>query len=104
MIGAIGKEVLKTAMTNVLRTPDTRFAALPDFPFEPRYVDVNGLRMNYVDVGPRDAAPVLLLHGEPTWSFLYRHMIPPLAGAGLRVVAPDLVGFGRSDKPAERGA
>jgi haloalkane dehalogenase len=104
MIGAIGKEVLKTAMTNILRTPDTRFAALPDFPFEPRYVDVNGLRMHYVDEGPRDAAPVLLLHGEPTWSYLYRHMIPPLAGAGLRVVAPDLVGFGRSDKPAERGA
>jgi haloalkane dehalogenase len=87
---------------NILRTPDERFAALPDFPFAPRYTEVSGLRIHYVDEGPRDAAPVLLLHGEPSWSFLYRKMIPVLAGAGHRVVAPDLVGFGRSDKPSER--
>jgi len=87
----------------VLRTPDERFAALPEFPYEPRYVEVDGgLRVAYVDEGPADGAVVLLLHGEPSWSFLYRRMIPVLAGAGLRVVAPDLVGFGRSDKPARR--
>jgi haloalkane dehalogenase len=85
-----------------LRTPDARFAALPGYSFAPHYADVLGLRMHYVDEGPRDAAPVLLLHGEPSWSFLYRKMIPVLVAAGHRVVAPDLVGFGRSDKPSER--
>lgn len=85
-----------------LRTPDDRFAALPGYPFAPRYVEVDGLRVHYVDEGPRDAAPVLCLHGEPSWSYLYRKMIPILAGAGQRVVAPDLVGFGRSDKPTRR--
>jgi haloalkane dehalogenase len=92
----------------VLRTPDERFAGLPDFPFAPRYVEVPGpegaLRMHFVDEGPRGAPVVLLLHGEPTWSFLYRRMIPRLAAAGLRAVAPDHVGFGRSDKLAERTA
>jgi haloalkane dehalogenase len=83
-----------------LRTPDDRFADLVDYPFAPHYVEVGGARMHYVDEGPAGADPVLLLHGEPTWSFLYRHRIPVLAGAGHRVVAPDLVGFGRSDKPA----
>ncbi len=88
---------------HVLRTPDERFADLPDYPFEPRYLTVHGnLRMHYVDEGPGDAAPVLLLHGEPTWSFLYRHMIVGLVERGHRVVAPDLIGFGRSDKPAAR--
>jgi haloalkane dehalogenase len=87
----------------VLRTPDDRFSRLPDYPFEAHYVDV-GLRMHYVDEGPRDADPILLLHGEPSWSFLYRHMIPVLQQAGYRVVAPDLIGFGRSDKPASREA
>jgi haloalkane dehalogenase len=91
----------------VLRTPDDRFTALPDFPFAPRYVELPPLdgatlRMAYVDEGPRAADPVLLLHGEPSWSFLYRKMIPILVDAGHRVVAPDLVGFGRSDKPAAR--
>lgn len=87
---------------DVLRTPDERFAHVSDFPFAPRYATVDGLRIHYVDEGPRNAAPVLLLHGEPSWSFLYRTMIPILVAAGHRVVAPDLVGFGRSDKPARR--
>ena len=86
----------------VLRTPESRFEDLPGYPFAPHYVEIDGLRMHYVDEGPQDAAPVLLLHGEPTWSYLYRKMIPPLVDAGHRVVAPDLVGFGRSDKPSER--
>ena len=86
----------------ILRTPDERFAALPGYPFAPHYVELDGLRMHYVDEGPHEADPVLLLHGEPSWSYLYRTMIPVLTGAGHRVVAPDLVGFGRSDKPAQR--
>ncbi len=86
----------------ILRTPDRRFARLPNFPFAPHFCEVDGLRVHYVDEGPRDAAPVLLMHGEPTWSFLYRHMIPLLVAAGHRAVAPDLIGFGRSDKPARR--
>lgn len=85
-----------------LRTPDARFENLPDYPFAPHYVEIAGLRMHYVDEGPDSAETVLLLHGEPSWSYLYRHMIPPLADAGLRVVAPDLIGFGRSDKPAKK--
>ena len=89
---------------NVLRTPDDRFVGLPDFPFEPNYASISdgALRVHYLDEGPRDAAPVLLLHGEPSWCFLYRHMIPALVAAGHRVIAPDLVGFGRSDKPSEQ--
>ncbi len=84
----------------LLRTPDERFHDLPGYPFEPRYVTVDGVRMHYVDEGT--GPTVLLLHGEPSWSYLYRKMIPLLAAAGLRAVAPDLVGFGRSDKPAAR--
>lgn len=85
-----------------LRTPDERFSGLPDYPFVPHYHHVTPeLRLHYVDEGARDAPPVLMLHGEPTWSFLYRHMIPPVAAAGLRVLAPDLIGFGKSDKPVE---
>ena len=85
----------------ILRTPEQRFASLPDYPYDPAYVEVApGLRMHYVEGGPRDAPPVLLMHGEPTWSYLYRHMIPRIAAAGLRAIAPDLIGFGRSDKPA----
>lgn len=87
---------------DVVRTPDERFAGLPGFEFAPRYVEVDGLRMHYVDEGPRDGATVLLLHGEPSWSYLYRTMIPVLVDAGLRAVAIDLVGFGRSDKPTRR--
>jgi haloalkane dehalogenase len=86
---------------DILRTPDERFANLPDFPYQPNYAEVCGLRMHYVDEGPSDAMPVLLVHGEPSWSFLYRKMIPIITGAGHRVIAPDLIGFGRSDKPTK---
>lgn len=81
----------------VLRTPQERFADLPDFPFAPRYREVDGLRLAHLDEG--DGPPVVLLHGEPTWSFLWRHVIPPLRDAGLRCIVPDHAGFGRSDKP-----
>jgi haloalkane dehalogenase len=91
-------------MMELLRTPDERFADLPGWRYDPHYADVTAegqtARMAYVDEGPRDGRPVLLLHGEPSWSYLYRSMIGPLVAAGLRVVAPDLIGFGRSDKPA----
>lgn len=87
----------------IIRTPDSRFADLKDYPFSPHYTEVEfqsaRLRMHYVDEGPADAPPVLMLHGEPSWSYLYRHMIPPVVDGGHRVVAPDLVGFGKSDKP-----
>lgn len=87
----------------VLRTPEARFANLPGYPFAAHYHHLTPeLRLHYVDEGPADAAPVLMLHGEPTWSYLYRHMIAPVAAAGLRVLAPDLIGFGKSDKPADR--
>jgi haloalkane dehalogenase len=85
----------------VLRTAEERFAGLPDFGYEPRYADVGGLRLAYVEAGPPGGEPVLLLHGEPSWSFLYRKVIPVLAAAGLRAIAADLIGFGRSDKPAQ---
>jgi haloalkane dehalogenase len=88
-------------VNDVFRTPDERFADLPGFPFEPRYLDQDGLRMHYVDEG--GGAPVLCLHGEPTWSFLYRKLIPTLVSAAARVVAPDYFGFGRSDKPTDAG-
>jgi len=86
----------------VLRTPDECFEGLSDFPFAPHYAEVNGFRLHYADEGPRDAAPILLMHGEPSWCYLYRKMVPPLVEAGHRCVAPDLVGFGRSDKLARR--
>jgi pimeloyl-ACP methyl ester carboxylesterase len=94
----------RSTMSEVLRTPDERFNELPDFPYAPNYLDnlegYEGLRMHYMDEGPRDAANVFLcLHGEPTWSYLYRKMIPVFTAAGHRVVAPDYFGFGRSDKP-----
>lgn len=84
----------------VYRTPDSRFANLEDYPFQANYLQIGKYRVHYLDEGPRDAAPILLLHGEPTWSYLYRKMIPILTAAGHRVIAPDLVGFGKSDKPA----
>jgi haloalkane dehalogenase len=92
-------------VTDVLRTPDDRFADLPGYPFVPHYLDVEAdgldpVRMHYVDEGPQDGPVALLLHGQPTWSYLYRTVVPVLVAAGIRVVAPDNVGFGRSDKPA----
>ena len=84
-----------------VRTPDERFADLAGFPYQPHYVVVSGLRMAYEDEGPRDGEIVLLLHGEPSWSYLYRKMIPLLAGAGYRVIAADMMGMGRSDKPVQ---
>jgi haloalkane dehalogenase len=86
----------------VLRTPDHWFSRLPDFDHQPRYADIGGLRVCYVEAGPADGEPVLLLHGEPTWAFLWRHVINVLVHADLRVVGIDLVGFGRSDKPERR--
>ncbi len=87
-----------------LRTPDSQFERLLDYPFTPHYADVGGLRMHYLDEGPADAPPILMLHGEPSWSYLYRHMIPICAAAGHRVIAPDLIGFGKSDKPTDINA
>ena len=91
------------------RTPEDRFEGLPDWPFSPQFTEVDDgdggrLRIHHVDEGPSDAAPVLCMHGEPSWSYLYRHMIPVFAAGGHRVVAPDLVGFGRSDKPVDQAA
>ncbi len=87
----------------ILRTPDARFEHIPDYPFAPHYHQLTDqLRLHYVDEGARGAPPVLMMHGEPTWSYLYRHMIVPVAAAGLRVLAPDLIGFGKSDKPAAK--
>lgn len=93
---------------NILRTPDTAFDGIADFPFAPHFFDViepkasEPLRLHYIDEGPRDAPVVLLMHGEPTWCYLYRHMIGPLVAAGYRVLAPDLIGFGKSDKPGAK--
>jgi haloalkane dehalogenase len=86
----------------IYRTPEVRSEGLPDYPFSPHYQDVEpGLRLHFLDEGPVSGRPVLMLHGEPTWSYLYRHMIGPVADAGFRVLAPDLIGFGKSDKPVE---
>jgi len=84
----------------VYRTPDARFEGLPDYEFEPHYKEIQGYRVHYLDEGPANGPVVLLLHGEPTWSYLYRKMIPVLTKAGHRCIVPDLIGFGRSDKPA----
>lgn len=90
---------------DVFRTPDERFEGLPGFDFEPHYMEVDGLRLHYVDErgDGADGRPIVCFHGEPTWAYLYRKMIPPLAEAGYRVIGPDYAGFGRSDKPTERG-
>ncbi len=97
-----------TDSARVLRTPDSRFIDLPDFPFAPHYVELNdarfgALRMHYLDEGARDKPVVLMLHGEPTWSFHYRKLIGPVCAAGFRALAPDFIGFGRSDKLVRRG-
>ena len=86
----------------LLRTSDEDFEKLPEFPYDPNYLEIDGIRIHYIDEGPKDAEVVLLMHGEPSWSFLYRHMIPIIVKAGYRTVAPDLVGFGRSDKPSQQ--
>jgi haloalkane dehalogenase len=87
----------------VFRTPDNRFEGLPGYDFEPNYTEIDGLRLHYVDEGPRDGRPFICFHGEPTWAYLYRKMVPPLVAAGNRVICPDYAGFGRSDKPTEQG-
>ena len=88
---------------DIFRTPDECFAGIPDFPFAPHYYDLSdGLRLHYLDEGPRDAPTVLMMHGEPSWCFLYRKMIQPVVAAGYRVLAPDLIGFGKSDKPTAK--
>jgi len=94
---------------SVLRTPDERFENIPDFAYQPNYLEIEdselgNLRLAYIDEGPKDAATILCMHGEPSWSFLYRKMIPLFLEAGYRVIAPDLIGFGRSDKPSDRAA
>ncbi len=91
-------------MASVLRTPEERFTDLPGFPWAPRYLDWRGMRVHYLDEGPKDAPVCLCLHGEPTWGYLYRRMIPPFLASGARVVAPDFLGFGRSDKPEDEAA
>jgi haloalkane dehalogenase len=98
LVTALGIQELRPG---VFRTPEERFENLPGFEFQPHYTEILGYRVHYLDEGPRDGQPVLLLHGEPTWSYLYRKMMPLLAKAGVRAIAPDLIGFGRSDKPAD---
>jgi haloalkane dehalogenase len=88
---------------DVFRTPDERFEQLPGYDFAPNYTEADGLRLHYLDEGPRDGRPIVCFHGEPTWAYLYRKMLPPLVGAGNRVICPDYAGFGRSDKPTDRG-
>ena len=88
-------------MTDAIRTPDPLLEGLPDYPYEPGYRTVDGLRLAHVDEG--DGRPVVMFHGEPTWGYLWRHLLPPLRDAGHRVILPDLAGFGRSDKPMDRG-
>lgn len=93
---------MSSTVPEVFRTPDSRFERLPGYDFAPRYLDVDGLRMHYLDEGPRDGKPVVCFHGEPSWAFLYRKVLAPLADGGRRVIVPDYAGFGRSDKPTDR--
>src|SRR5262245_55539107 len=88
---------------DVFRTPDERFEGLPGYEFEPRYAEVDALRLHYVDESKNGGRPIVCFHGEPTWSYLYRKMLPPLVDAGHRVICPDMAGFGRSNKPTDRG-
>ncbi len=87
----------------VFRTPDERFQNLPGYDFAPNYADVDGLRLHYLDEGPKTGTPIVCFHGEPSWAFLYRKMVGPFVDAGHRVIVPDYAGFGRSDKPTDRG-
>lgn len=89
---------------NVIRTPEDRFANLPGYSFQSHYIEVDGMQMHYVDEGSNEEEIILMLHGEPSWSYLYRKMIPPIVAAGYRAIAPDLIGFGKSDKPLEQEA
>ena len=98
LAGSAGAEEVRPG---VLRTPDERFQNLPGFDFEPHYKEIDGYRVHYLDEGPSDGEVIVLLHGEPSWSYLYRKMIPVLTEAGYRAIVPDLIGFGRSDKPTE---
>jgi haloalkane dehalogenase len=91
-----------TPRKDIVRTPEDRFQNLLDYPFKPNYFIINNIRIHYIDEGSKEADPVLLLHGEPSWSYLYRKMIPPLMQAGHRVIVPDLMGFGKSDKPIKK--
>ncbi len=93
---------MSSSAPEVFRTPDSRFEQLPGYGFAPHYLEVDGLRMHYVDEGPREGSPVVCFHGEPSWAYLYRKMLPPLVAAGHRVIVPDYAGFGRSDKPTDR--
>jgi haloalkane dehalogenase len=93
---------MSTTIPEVFRTEDSRFDKLPGYEFTPNYLDVDGLRMHYLDEGPRGGTPVVCFHGEPSWAYLYRKMIRPLVDAGHRVIVPDYAGFGRSDKPTDR--
>jgi haloalkane dehalogenase len=93
---------MSSSTPEVFRTPDSRFEQLPGYGFAPHYLEVDGLRMHYVDEGPREGSPVVCFHGEPSWAYLYRKMLPPLVAAGHRVIVPDYAGFGRSDKPTDR--
>jgi len=98
----MSSEILRTIDgREFVRTPDVQFQDLPDFPYQPHYVEVDGLRMHYIDEGPEDGEIVLLLHGQPDWSYLYRKMIPIITAAGYRAIAPDMIGMGRSDKPTD---
>jgi haloalkane dehalogenase len=98
--------VCQAPAVGVFRTPEERFEGLPGYEFEPHYAELDGLRLHYLDEGPQEtngAGPVICFHGEPTWAYLYRKMVPPLVAAGHRVICPDYAGFGRSDKPTDRG-
>ena len=98
----MSSEILRTIDgREFVRTPDVQFQDLPDFPYQPHYVEVDGLRMHYIDEGPEDGEIVLMLHGQPDWSYLYRKMIPIITAAGYRAIAPDMIGMGRSDKPTD---
>ncbi|MEN4476941.1 haloalkane dehalogenase [Mycolicibacterium cosmeticum] len=92
---------MSVGLPEVFRTPESRFEHLPGYDFAPHYVDIDGLRIHYLDEGPRDGTPIVCFHGEPSWAYLYRKMIGPLMAAGHRVIAPDYAGFGRSDKPTD---
>jgi len=94
---------MSTTATEIFRTPDDRFERLPGYDFAPHYAEIDGLRLHYVDEGAREGTPIVCFHGEPTWAYLYRKMLPPLVAAGHRVICPDYAGFGRSDKPTDRG-